>query len=167
MKKLIIILTLILSKSLSAQTIQFVGNPWTSDNIKSVKNYVISFAGNAYHTVNMQTEISRSIDKAYYLFADTSGKKLNIDIKRTLINRDPNTGIPADTLIGEVKISGYYPILLKMYRQSYNPDANTERITKDGKAEPISRQTGGKKIVTTFYRSDENSGAWTLWTKMQ
>jgi uncharacterized protein YdeI (BOF family) len=167
MKKIIIIAALILSKSLSAQTIQFVGNPWTSDNIKSVKNYVISFAGNAYHTVNMQTEISRSIDKAYYLFADTSGKKLSIDIKRILINRDPNTGIPIDTLIGEVKITGYYPLLFKIYKQAFNIDANNGQIAKNGKAEPIKKKQGGSKLVTTFYRSDEDSGAWTIWTKIE
>jgi uncharacterized protein YdeI (BOF family) len=167
MKKLIIILAIILTKSLSAQTIQFVANPWNSTNIVSIKNYVITFAGNGYHTVNMQTEISRSIDKAYYLFADTSGKKLNIDIKRTLLNRDPNTGIPADTLIGEVKITGYYPLLFKIYKQSFNADANNEQIAKNGKAEPIKKKQGSIKLVTTFYRSDEDSGAWTIWAKIE
>src|ERR1700753_1991695 len=114
MKKLLLIIAVLIAKSALAQNIQFVGNPWRSDNIKSVKNYVISFAGNGYSTVNMQTEVSKSIDKAYFLFSDTSGKKLSIDLQRSLLNRDPNTGIPADTVIGEVKITGYYPLLLKM-----------------------------------------------------
>lgn len=167
MKKLIIIAAIILSKSLSAQTIQLAGSPWSSTNIVSIKDFVIGFSGNQYHTVNMQTEISRSIDKAYYLFADTSGKKLNIDIKRALINRDPNTGIPADTLIGEVKITGYYPLLFKIYKQSFNADVNNEQIAKNGKAEPIKKKQGNFKLETTFYRSDEDSGAWTIWTKIE
>ena len=167
MKKLLLIVAVLIAKGALAQNIQFVGNPWKSDNIKSVKNYVISFAGNAYTTVNMQTEVSKSIDKAYFLFSDTSGKKLSIDLQRSLLNRDPNTGIPADTVIGEVKITGYYPVLLKMYRQSFNPDANAEVITKAGKADPIRKKDGDKKIEVTFFRSDEVSGAWTLWTKLK
>ncbi len=166
MKKLVIIALILLSKVVSAQTSNLlVGNPWNSDNIRSIRNYVISFAGPAYKTVNMQTSISKSIDKAYYLFSDTSGKQLKIDIKRDLLNRNVDRGT-ADTLISEIKISGYYPLLLKMYRQSFNPDVNSEQIIKKGKAEPISRPDGVKKVSITFFRSDEQSGAWTLWIKL-
>ena len=166
MKKLFLIIFMAAAQIVSAQNVQFVGKAWTEDNITSIKNYVMNFTGSGYHTVNMQTEISRSIDKAFFLFADTSGKKLSIDIQRKLTNRDPNTGIPTDTLISEVKVTGYYPPLLKMYKQYFNADVNTRQIEKSGKADPIKQKTGDQKIEITFFRSDEQSGAWTLWIKM-
>lgn len=166
MKKLVVIALILLSKVVSAQSSNLlVGNKWDSDNIRSIRNYVISFAGPAYKTVNMQTSISKSTDKAYYLFSDTSGKKLNIDIKRGLLNRNVDNGT-ADTLISEITITGYYPLLLKIYRQSFDPIVNSEQIIKKGKAEPISRPDGLKKVSIIFYRSDEQSGAWTLWIKL-
>jgi uncharacterized protein YdeI (BOF family) len=166
MKKILTISLTLLSGWTSAQSIKFVGNPWTSENIRSVRNYAISFAGPTYKTVNMQTSISKSIDKAYYLFSDTSGKTLNIDIKRGLINGNSEVGTPADTVIREVKITGFYPLVLKMYSQSFNQEANAARISKNGKAEPIIRPEGKKKISITFYRSNDQSGVWTLWIKL-
>lgn len=166
MKKLFLVILILSSKILPAQSIVFVGNPWTSTNIGSVRNYAISFAGESYKTVNMQTSISKSIDKAYYQFSDTSGKTLNIDIKRGIINRNPEAGIPGDTVMSEVKITGYYPLLLRMYKQSFNSDVNSEQLAKKGHAEPMIRRKGKSKISTTFFRSNDQSGVWTLWVKI-